>query len=246
MMIQQKNTAKKIAGIIFILASILTAAAYCCAKMRWLSPTFMYTTFFPAGIYGFIGLSVALFLEKRMIAAVFSVISAVHTLIACVKEANYYKQYHVTTTPDTYLLWAAVVVVFVFLALAMVFPQHGYKLGMISEAGVALTIVRWMIRIFQNIGQAKISAQYGNKVSPVFPAFTALLLSAAIMIALWNLLIVFAEDMPKKKAAPQLAAQTTLVGEATEVAEKLLQLKELLDLGIITQDEFDSKKKELL
>ena len=49
-----------------------------------------------------------------------------------------------------------------------------------------------------------------------------------------------------KKAAPQLAAQTTLVGEATEVAEKLLQLKELLDLGVITQDEFDSKKKELL
>lgn len=34
--------------------------------------------------------------------------------------------------------------------------------------------------------------------------------------------------------------------ESKDVVEKLKQMKELLDLGILTQDEFDKKKKELL
>ncbi len=246
MRIQQKDSAKKIAGIIFILASVLTAASYYGVTMGLFSKPFMYTTFNPAGIYGFIGIAIALFLEKRMIAAAFSMVSFIHSILAVVKEMNMYKQYKITMGADSYLMFAGVLIMFVFLALAMFLPKLGYKFGLVSIGGAALTVVHRIIKIVQYIGDAKISAAYGNKVSYIsIPNITALLLSVAIMFALWNLLIVFAEDRPVKKAAHQPAAQATLVDESTAVAEKLLQLKELLDLGVITQDEFDSKKKEL-
>ena len=42
--------------------------------------------------------------------------------------------------------------------------------------------------------------------------------------------------------APAPAAPTSV----SEAADDLLKLKELLDAGILTQEEFDAKKKQLL
>ena len=39
---------------------------------------------------------------------------------------------------------------------------------------------------------------------------------------------------------------TTVVQQATSPAEELKKMKELLDMGIITKEEFDEKKKQLL
>ena len=39
---------------------------------------------------------------------------------------------------------------------------------------------------------------------------------------------------------------TTIVQQAASPAEELKKMKELLDMGIITQEEFDAKKKQLL
>jgi hypothetical protein len=39
---------------------------------------------------------------------------------------------------------------------------------------------------------------------------------------------------------------TTIVQQAASPAEELKKMKELLDMGIITQEEFDTKKKQLL
>jgi hypothetical protein len=39
---------------------------------------------------------------------------------------------------------------------------------------------------------------------------------------------------------------TTIVQQAASPAEELKKMKELLDIGIITQEEFDAKKKQLL
>lgn len=38
----------------------------------------------------------------------------------------------------------------------------------------------------------------------------------------------------------------TKIASATSNADELKKFKELLDLGVITQDEFDAKKKQLL
>ena len=46
----------------------------------------------------------------------------------------------------------------------------------------------------------------------------------------------------KAKRAPA----STIVQQATSPAEELKKMKELLDMGIITQEEFDAKKKQLL
>ena len=40
--------------------------------------------------------------------------------------------------------------------------------------------------------------------------------------------------------------QGTIIQQATSPAEELKKMKELLDMGIITQEEFDAKKKQLL
>jgi predicted Zn-dependent peptidase len=39
---------------------------------------------------------------------------------------------------------------------------------------------------------------------------------------------------------------TTVIQQANSPAEELKKFKELLDMGIITQEEFDTKKKQLL
>ena len=51
------------------------------------------------------------------------------------------------------------------------------------------------------------------------------------------------QDILEKRQATQGAAT---VIQATSPAEELKKFKELLDMGIITQEEFDAKKKQLL
>ena len=46
--------------------------------------------------------------------------------------------------------------------------------------------------------------------------------------------------------APQASAQTGSTSNASDIAFELRTLKELLDEGIITQEEFDAKKRQLL
>ena len=50
------------------------------------------------------------------------------------------------------------------------------------------------------------------------------------------------ERQEKKKAAPVVVAAAPAPGGAAE----LKQYKELLDSGVISQEEFDAKKKQLL
>ena len=52
------------------------------------------------------------------------------------------------------------------------------------------------------------------------------------------------QDILEKKQASQTA--TTIIQQSTSSAEELKKFKELLDMGIITQEEFDAKKKQLL
>ena len=54
----------------------------------------------------------------------------------------------------------------------------------------------------------------------------------------------YVEDQILKQANNK--SGTTIVQQATSPAEELKKMKELLDMGIITQEEFDAKKKQLL
>lgn len=50
----------------------------------------------------------------------------------------------------------------------------------------------------------------------------------------------------QQAAVPSQAAPAAAVSPAPDMADQLLKLKQLLDAGILTQDEFDAKKKQIL
>ena len=49
-----------------------------------------------------------------------------------------------------------------------------------------------------------------------------------------------------KSAKSNSTQSTTVVQQALSTADELKKFKELLDIGVITQEEFDAKKKQLL
>ena len=53
------------------------------------------------------------------------------------------------------------------------------------------------------------------------------------------------QDVLEKRQSAQ-GGSTTIVQQASSPAEELKKFKELLDMGILTQEEFDAKKKQLL
>lgn len=59
-------------------------------------------------------------------------------------------------------------------------------------------------------------------------------------------MLVFAEDMPIKNPQAANQAGATQAAVLDNKVEQLIKLKELLDVGAITQEEFEAKKKELL
>ena len=54
-----------------------------------------------------------------------------------------------------------------------------------------------------------------------------------------------AKRILEEKQAKRAPAET-VIQQATSPAEELKKMKELLDMDIITQEEFDAKKKQLL
>lgn len=89
---------------------------------------------------------------------------------------------------------------------------------------------------------------------------TCIIVSALLLSPIWvPILIVLLVRRKKKKKAAEADASETTESNATEstdasesaknnptTADELLKYKELLDAGVITQEEFDAKKKELL
>ena len=56
----------------------------------------------------------------------------------------------------------------------------------------------------------------------------------------------FVERRISEEKQAKRAPAGTVIQQATSPAEELKKMKELLDMGIITQEEFDAKKKQLL
>ncbi len=52
----------------------------------------------------------------------------------------------------------------------------------------------------------------------------------------------FIENQILERSKPQ----TTVINQQVSAADEILKLKDLLDMGILTQEEFDAKKKQLL
>ena len=54
------------------------------------------------------------------------------------------------------------------------------------------------------------------------------------------------EELEKAIKTAKEAEKQPVVQQAVSTADELKKFKELLDMGVITQEEFDAKKKQLL
>ena len=94
------------------------------------------------------------------------------------------------------------------------------------------------------IGYAIMSIVYSSPfIGPALRIVPSMLFACApIVLAGFAMQMDIETSEPKEKASP--AVPTTI--DSTEIIDKLMKLKELLDIGAITQEEFDAKKKQLL
>lgn len=103
--------------------------------------------------------------------------------------------------------------------------------GWISAAASALSVIILIINI--------------KKIVDIFlPSMDEMMFGAYIAVILSVAIAVIAFINAGSNKAPK--AENNTAGSSSESIEKLSSLKELLDSGVITQKEFDEKKKQLL
>ena len=68
----------------------------------------------------------------------------------------------------------------------------------------------------------------------------------SVLLVFLIILCVIAIKKTQKGIRPAIAVQLVQDAKEPSAADELLKYKDLLDKGILTQEEFDAKKKELL
>lgn len=134
-----------------------------------------------------------------------------------------------------FLLWVLMLARDVLLMVSSIKPKSAKSLGTIA-AGICA--VRLIVLIIRNIIEG-----YGFSIGSII---------WGIMLAVSAMLLGLTYDNLSKEA-PTIKISTPIRGVSaapktvqTDNVEKLLRLKAFLDEGVITQEEFDQKKKELL
>lgn len=134
-----------------------------------------------------------------------------------------------------FLIWSLVLARDVLLMVLSIKPKSAKSLGTIA-AGIC--VVRLVVLIIRNIIEG-----YGFSIGAVI--WGILLAASAMLLGLTydNL----SKEVPSiKVSTPIRVVSTEQKTVQTDNVEKLLRLKAFLDEGVLTQEEFDQKKKELL
>ena len=119
-----------------------------------------------------------------------------------------------------------------------------YPLTMLAAWGMLSLANKQKSRSFACIALVVLAGRFAFQISQHI-AFTfsfAIIVISYVLTAIYVLLACPAESA--KKAVPVSA--TASGASPADAADKLLTLKGLLDKGVITQEEFDAKKKQLL
>lgn len=126
--------------------------------------------------------------------------------------------------PSFLLLFVYIVdlIVYIFLMIAGIYPKSAKTLGIISAILAIIDLALMVI---------------SNSVVEGFQFVTTTILSKVLLIVGAILLGLTYDSISKMKAQEKLESNKT---------ERLIYLKSLLDKGIITKEEFDAKKKQLL
>lgn len=237
---QHKKNAKLIAGIILIAVAALSAISYFMPQLG-IGKSFVASYFIPIkGGYALVGIALGLFMENTLVIAFASLVGAIHNIIILVDSIGINISYYIGIA---YLDYIGLIVMFGFLAISMLLPKVRREMGIVSEIGVAAIIV-YIISLIIEFATNPSFSPYLTSILP--PNLLGIGFAAAVMIAIWNIMLVFAEDMPIKNPQAANQAGATQAAVLDNKVEQLIKLKELLDVGAITQEEFEAKKKELL
>lgn len=133
------------------------------------------------------------------------------------------------------LVWVLNITVNILLMIISIKPQSAKSLG-ITAAGIA--IVRLVVLIIRNLAEG-----YSTTATTII---WGVLFAASAMLLGLSFDSFAKEPQVIKTSTPAKVSPVVENTLQNSNVEKLLRLKELLDKGVITQEEFDEKKKELL
>lgn len=133
------------------------------------------------------------------------------------------------------IVWVVSLALYVLLMIAGIKPKSAKTLGLVATI---LAIVRLIALVIRNVIEG-----YGISATPII--WGLLLTAGALLLGLTydN----FSKKVKVSKAAATQNSNIPAQGVIEDSnVEKLLRLKSFLDEGVITQEEFDEKKKQLL
>lgn len=169
-------------------------------------------------VLAFAAIAVGLFLSVPMVSAAGSVLLLISRIV------------HLFRFMDSHFIWLIqllVPAIFALLLLITCLNRRSAKTTGIIAAAIRFILAILTIYLFFLFG----GAMWGMIIQPLLECAGAVFLGFA-----------FSELKDKPKAA----AAAPKPSGASDTYEKLTHLKELLDKGIITQEDFDAKKKDIL
>lgn len=171
-------------------------------------------------------IAIAIFLSIPTIAAIGYGVLAFERLVYIVKDCVIRD---LPLRSPFHILWGILVVHFLLLLIASIKTKSSKVLGLIASILVVVAII--FIKIIGSIEGFSVNTQ-------------AYLIWGTYIINAILSGIAFSNKAEFNSNAPsQVISQRVVESSSTE---RLIKLKDLLDRGIITQEEFDAKKKEIL
>ena len=155
--------------------------------------------------------------------------------ILCTLVGNFEWILHGALPFDLVIVWVVSLVFYVLLMIAGIKPKSAKTLGLIATI---LAVVRLVAHVIRNVIEG-----YG---------ITATSILRGLLLIAGTLLLGLTYDSFSKKAVVSKAAVTQNSNVSAQGifedsnVEKLMRLKSFLDEGVITQEEFDEKKKQIL
>lgn len=220
---ENNNTFKYIAGACFAVLVVLSVISM------------IQNGFYFWNLFSMIGaalIAVSMFVSVPALTAIGSAlygVGAIRTLILYFGYMQYSSFPKMTFIPAILFL-----VIWVLLLIASLNPKLTKKLGI--AAGI-IAAVRFL---FSLISSLIVNGSLGLITFTGFLSPLALIVGA-LMIGL------SATDNAAKEISATAASKATLVEKNSETQiDRLTKLKSLLDNGVITQEEFDQKKKQIL
>lgn len=217
---EKNNSLRYVSGACFALVAILSIPGFFYGNSDWIWNLLCEASY--------VLIAIAMFASVPMLIAIGGGISAIVSVrnIICQLEWFFAKFFIIA---EIFILVAWVLIV-----VAALNMKNGRTLGIVSSVLIAL---RYLVTIF------------GNKIAAGIFGFhlSAFLINLVLILGVLMMGLAFGDNLFKhSETANSKANGNGNVTSGESQIERLIKLKELLDKGVISQEEFEAKKKQIL